>query len=309
MRNITDEKIREVEKIVRDDFAEMLLDSNISDFIEMQAVFGLYASNHERFKFLPGEKSLIDQIVLHVRSFEQKDNNPSNEHFNMPQKYKLGKKNLCCTPIGYLFGNKLISRSTDSNNHELNGMPFRDDLICKLNSLLVTFEVTASDEMILMRNNERKAWADVSCVLCTMKNVKKTIRVQFDESKLTKKTYWNLSNFSKHLRSMHDDGKQNEIKERKIKKPLKRKSTSYDCLNDDEQMDCSESIKKKVEEETEDGDEKQTDSMDVIAVKIEGTTSMTHEFVVTSANLASHIQESIYSQLSDQNLKLTQNLQ
>lgn len=77
LRNITDEKIAEIENVVRQDFAEMLTDaeseSNACNIIGMHDVFGLYASNHERFRFLPGEKSLIDQIVLHVKSFESKD--------------------------------------------------------------------------------------------------------------------------------------------------------------------------------------------------------------------------------------------
>lgn len=277
LRNITDEKIAEIENVVRQDFAEMLTDaeseSNACNIIGMHDVFGLYASNHERFRFLPGEKSLIDQIVLHVKSFESKDKKPCNEHFNMPEKFKLVKKNICCTPIGYLFGNKLNTEATVVSNQDQDTIeiPPKEDLICKLNSLLVTFDVTASDGMIIIRNNGRKVWADASCILCTMKDVKKSIRVQFDVSKTTKKPYWNISNFSKHLRNLHDDGNLH---------------------------DGSESHKKRVKKEK--TDETTIDSTN-IAVKTEKINSIKHEPIILNGDLDS----SIYTQISDQNLKLT----
>lgn len=299
MSSIDDKQIEDVEKIVRDDFSEMLQEgeSNVLDYIEKDAIFGLYAANHQRFRFLPGEKSLIHQLVLHVSSLKPTDGGIlQNDHFSMPQKFKLTKKDLCWTPIGYLYGNKsltaIIGTAVNPDNHNSIDTSSKEDVLSKLNTLLAPYEETTSDEMIAIKNDGRKVWAEVTCVLCVQKNIdRKPLRVQYDVSKRTLKAYWNSSNFYKHLVNMHTEEKQKEEvkkkRERKVKNQLDELSETG--LKDETEPKTKKS-KKQIKVEALAAKSNETDVFDENNIPREGV---------------DHFVFSIYNCIAGQNLKLT----
>lgn len=208
MDNFEDDRIEEIEKIVREDFSEMLQceEENVLKFIDNYDIFGLYKANHQRFRFLPGEKSLIHQIVKHVKSFKsEQDKKPLNDHFIMPKNQKQqskrsNKNDLCWTPIGYLFGNKLTPKATDDNiNIEEENVSSKESLLLKLNALFQPFSVTTSVEMITIKNTGQRVYAEATCILCKDLGKCKQICIQYDVAKNSLRAHWNMSNFSKHL--------------------------------------------------------------------------------------------------------------
>lgn len=274
-----------------------MLEDDILNCIDKNAIFGLYASNPERFRFLPGEKSLIRQIVLHINSIKSKDD-AHNKYFEMPSKHKISKKGLCYTSVGYLYGGKSkmvvnCPKENAADDEQLIDVSSKENLLSKLNSLLLNYELTTSDEMIEIRNDGHKIWAAAVCVLCKMTDKNQTIRVQYDTSNRTLKPYWNTSNFSKHLRTMHNDG---TMQDNKRKRKLPRQLNS---LNENDEKKTSD---------TDDYEPGEKEFLREFHATNESVASPNQE-IETDTVLKNDLDEyikPIYNQISAQNLILTQ---
>lgn len=277
VRKIDDSKIESIQAIVRDDFPEQLEspDINLFQYIQRTNVYGLYAGNQKRFRFLPGDATLIEQIVRYVKSLVKDDNDieVQKTHFDMPKKHRLSKKDLCWTPLGYLFG--APNKATNPNKCEpsnTNDFPSKETLMDKLNNLLKPFSVTLSEDSISFQNDGQKMSAYVSCVLCKNKN---RFCVQFDASKATNKPYWNISNYNKHL-TRHKNSKIENKSD--IDKPQKQ-DTKKPKIDDANEQDTT---KPKIDDNL-----LQDDGKLIIPTDLDGFTQL------------------IYGKISNQNLKLT----
>lgn len=284
MDKFDDNHIGEIEKVVREDFSEMLQceQENVLQFIDNHDIFGLYKANHQRFRFLPGEKNLILQFVEHVKSFKSANNEKlQNDHFIMPENHKLqSKKHLCLTPIGYLFGNKLLTKV--ANDNEKNSSS--ESLLLKLNSLLRPFSVTTSAEMIIIKNNGQKVFAEATCILCKDSGKSQQICIQYDVPKNSLKAHWNVSNFSRHLQR-HGDGHK-----------LNRKRENNNNGGDNKLLIETHTNPKVLKVET--------DELEELNVDIRSRTGSNDAM---DGDLTFYTRK-IYDQISEQNLKLTKSL-
>lgn len=227
MKCIDDTKIVGIENFVKNELLDLLNErckQNNIPFNNADKVFffGCYQSTPEKFKFLPGEIMLINEIAQEVRKVIDRDGNL--DFFKMPKQFIISRKDTC-----QLFGCTFYGKRT----HKQILIPQMFDVIVKpeskntaeaesskscpvvlkthlLSKLKVQFEQRdqglkeqnyLSESMVEIINDGNRIVAQVQCIFCNKESkTMKTFRIQFDTAK-NDKAYWNFSNFARHLDS------------------------------------------------------------------------------------------------------------
>lgn len=93
-------KITELEQLVREEFATFFGSAeNVFESVDKIHILGFYGNNVSRFRFLPGHRSDMAKLAPEVKTRDS-------SYYNMPIGYKVPRKNIVRTPIGYLYGSK-----------------------------------------------------------------------------------------------------------------------------------------------------------------------------------------------------------
>lgn len=304
---LEDNKINEIEQTVRDEFEHILKSDeyDVFDYIDKMYIYGLYGGRVNRFRFMPGERALINKMVMHINSFkvdalnagmeENLEQTFRSDHFSIPPRTKISRKETCRTEIGYLFGKKTEVVPTSNNSTPMNS---KESLLEKCNSLLKPFDLTLKEEQIKIVNDGARVFACVSCSLCEMKE----ITIQCDVSKNSLKSYWNLSNFNKHLKKHKNEAI----------------STNTDLIKDNKKKSSPKVKKENIpSDRTEKVSNKRTNqplqTQNSNINQIEDATNLEEDFVglveSNDSTIMIHnedsLTDSIYQQISVQNLKLT----
>lgn len=222
----------ELERSIREEFTVFLSDetfkSSVIDLVDVVHIFGFYSNNISQFKFFPGHKVNLEKLANEVKS-------QGKEYYNLPAEYKMPRKNIIRSPIGYLFGVKTpmqcdllqshlekgatsemvpsTSKSTatkptpivvDEPNPNLQVTAAKSKLLERMTLLLEPFKMNITDADINMVNNGPKVVANVICRLCEKEEKTTTITVQYSRSQVNHLFYWNTSNFGKHLMLQHN---------------------------------------------------------------------------------------------------------
>lgn len=224
---IDDKKIAEIEKFVREELLNHLIEQckkNDSEFYDDEKVyiFGLYESKPETFKFLPGETILIEQIAIEVKNFVDRDGlNSHLDEFIPPKQFQVSRKDICQLFGCKLFGSnsrkrKNIEKSVncllDVKEHDVGPTVkskqqcLKSEFVSKLKEQFEKKDPSLegldyiSENMIEIKKNGKRIVAIVECIFCHAKNKrKKYITVQFDIAK-NELPYWNFSNLKRHLK-------------------------------------------------------------------------------------------------------------
>lgn len=219
MQKLSDDKVNEIEQTVRDDFEDILKtdEYDVFKYIDRIHIYGLYGGKVERFRFMPGERELIRKMVKYVNSLKvdaidgeaeeiRLEQTFRIEHFDLPPGIKISRKDLCRSPIGYLFGKKthIIPKTIVGKTDEQSA---KEDLLLKCNKRLESFDSTMNMEQITIINDGKRIFANASCPLCD--GNANPIAIQFDVPRNSNKGYWNLSNYGKHL-TLHSKRENNE---------------------------------------------------------------------------------------------------
>lgn len=307
MRSLDDEKIIEIEKTVRDDFEDILKNDeyDIFEIIDRAHIFGLFGGKVDRFRFMPGEKVLINKIVTYINSLkvdalndcmeENLELSFHSEHFCMKPDTKISRKELCRSPIGYLFGKKTRNVPADSAQvaNKSKTVYSKENVLQKCNVRLNPFNVQLTVEQINIINDGTRVFAYAPCPLCEIKS----IAIQCDVPKNSDKPYWNVSNYNKHL-------------EKHRKKALINNSN----LEDDKPLNESNDIKTELNESSRTNSSNNLiDNESSLHANRQHSQNSNHsgDVEMASLNFTMTIQtedsltDSIYKQISEQNLKLT----
>lgn len=272
-KNITEENITQIETYIRDE-SLCVRASNLSDSFdhcdpehkcdalldetELIEIFGeKYAAAPSRFKFQPGEKMLIRELVKHVKEIVDRDGeNKGLHHFqerkrrakkiNVQQKRK---KNFDENSVPFQFENKSNKLSMSDTEMELH----HSELKAKLFSMcLQCFQAFDLDEQLIVQFDEHMIdlqskngalYGIITCILCKNDDSNKTKKnmsghsVRYYESPGS--NYWILSNFKKHLKKTHHlMSSQADLRKRK-RVPLKtlNEAVEFEGLKDGESVE------------------------------------------------------------------------
>lgn len=294
------DKIAEIEQTVRDEFGYILKteEYDVFEYIDKMCIYGLYGSKVDRFRFMPGERALLNKMVVHINSFKVDALNAGveadleesfrSDHFNMSPHSKISRKDVCRSPIGLLFGKKTkIVHQTSAESTDSLPLISKENVLRKCNDRLKPLDFTLTEDQIKIVNDGSRIFAYVSCPLCEGKE----IVIQCDVPKNSKKFYWNASNYSKHL-AKHKNEK--DIKnvadiEKENKSDNIQKKRSSKCTIQPFQEQNYNLNRSKYETNTE--------NSFIELMSSNNSTVVYH----TEDSLTN----SIYQKLSDQNLKLT----
>lgn len=210
-KQINDVTLNEIESLVQNGLLQILKEkcNDECDFIEKEKVnfFGSFTSNVKNFRFFPGERALILEYVEHVkRIIDAREINSNLSYFDVPKNHKMTRKDTANISVGCFFVNKIPSKKKKVLNVYSSSKELKTDLIPKLrnkfSSIDDTFLVSEiPKKSINIVNDGSRVVATVECLLCEREGKPtKKIVVQYDTSP-NMKTYWNISNLNKHLKS------------------------------------------------------------------------------------------------------------
>lgn len=293
-----DEDIDEIEKFVRTKLAKILNKKCAEEntkFNDKTIFFGLFELCPEEFKFMRGERILMNAVfdAVQKKFAELKDNFAS--HYEMPQNYNKLRKDTDLFPVGVFFGKKVREQTVAvSNNPQI-----EKELLVKVKTLFKQFidgglkvVIPISKDIIKVVTAGKTLRGDVLCVFCVCnKNeiTQKNIAVQYD---IRIGANWNTSNLKKHLLRHWkdlDDGKSSDTTDAPDSSIVIASSDNVRTVHD-----LSESMDYDLNEET----KLDTQSLDMSCLEFECTSSGT---IDTGANDTKTI---IYNQICTQNLNL-----
>lgn len=184
---LTDEDIQGIEKFVREELLDLFQEkcrANNFEFNNADKVhfFGLFESNTKNFRFLSGDRKLIEMIVQHANKVYQQDNPNNINSFDIPSNYKVASKDTHFFPFGLYFGkssarNKPITTNSESVELSESTEPTKPEdmkeFVClKLNKMIKSLGVTVSGEFggesIKIVNTGNGIQAIVTCTLCQL---------------------------------------------------------------------------------------------------------------------------------------------
>lgn len=118
MQGLDSSKIVELEQTVKEDFATFVSNAeNAFNCVDSIHIFGFYGKNVNRFRFLPGHRSDLERLADQMKKYSNFD------HFQMPQGYRIPRKSIVRTPIGFLYGSKTRAQNNFvlGNVEKING--------------------------------------------------------------------------------------------------------------------------------------------------------------------------------------------
>lgn len=233
MKNINDDRLRNVEKFVRDNGPEIIEqklknESNFAFTREQMLIdiFGhTYNTAPEKFCFRDGDRMLIKELVEHVKKIVDENGINSGLHqFKMkvkkPRQYRSKKplKNIT----------QSIDNESDIENDNIantdNLVEMKTNLLHKVEECLVNYRANKladignlDDENVHVTVANGQTYGNITCVICRnnkKSKKKKTNRVFYSSAK----NCWVMSNFVKHLTTYHrlsanrDSTKQKNLK-------------------------------------------------------------------------------------------------
>lgn len=255
---ITEKDIDDVQNFVKNELMQILLDKckrEEATFDEMDKLhfFGVYENEPSKFKFLPGDRKLVNGIVQYLNVIMKKDSQSELKCFQVPNNYKMSRKDTKNLSVGVFFATKNDQPKSSASSAILDDT---DIMLCgKLNIILELWrngEFSSASQFsknhIKVVNTGKKIRADIICVFCeeNMKKSKKII-VQCETRNNSTAKYWNFANLKKHLKT-HCVQKNGEELPQNSNKP--RKSEPFGTANHDgssislEKIDESDKSKK-----------------------------------------------------------------
>lgn len=230
LKNINADVLNDVEKFAKEELVGLLADEYKlldaqQDMCDNVHFFGIYAAKPEKFRLLPGERFAVIEMCNYAKAIIGTDVTK----FADLKTEKISRANTIQLSIGKFFGTKVIKKSTASasTNEQLH-----EALIPKLKKLITMVkpkvdlekEMLEMDVQVLNRNN--KITASVNCLFCLNKGEKEWKKyIQYWHAP-NGTSYWNLSNFKRHLQSHHMGAKaqqtNNAINTPIIKVPLNK---------------------------------------------------------------------------------------
>lgn len=210
-KNFEVQHIEEVESFVKNELMDLFTEKcrirNLT-FEENDKVFffGIYASDHNKFRFVGGDKSIIKEMVEHVKKKIDENGTEYFANVTVRAKHKIFLEDTCKLSIGTYFAKK--KRTVDitiasAGEHLVNEADMKSNVF--INKLKPIFDVMPemptvhpiNENIIYIIKNGVKVSADVIRPFCPGK---KCHRIQCDQSAKSNMYYWNISNFKKHLR-------------------------------------------------------------------------------------------------------------
>lgn len=250
MGSLESDKIAEVENTVREKFTIFMEDeafkSSVLEWVDAVNVFGFYGRvNIGQFAFFPGHKIEMEKLALEVKSHAK-------DYYNIPADYKVPRKNVVRSPIGYLFGtktrnwmlgnynvtkpnsthvesmeadnfstelvmtNEMVPKHSHSDEHPENPViDAKSKLLHLVNTILQPFHAIATEQHINFKNDGTKVVGLVTCQVCAMTNKEKQICIQYEKSHTNSCYYWSTSNFIKHMNKHRTSAQTNDNRESK----------------------------------------------------------------------------------------------
>lgn len=223
-KNFEAHHVVEVETFIKSELMDLLTEKcrvhNLT-FEENDKVFffGIYASDYKKFRFVGGDKSIIKEIVDYIK---KKVNENGTEYFTniaARTKNKIFLEDTCKLSVGIYFSKK--KRTLDIpvgavGERSTNEAEMKSSLFLK--KLKPLFELLPSEmtpvhpineSIIDIIKNGVKVFADVICPFCSEK---KPHRIQCDLPINSNVSYWNTSNFKKHIKK-HEKDKNGNVNE------------------------------------------------------------------------------------------------
>lgn len=211
MRKLDDANITKVELFVQEELlnclqAECKRVNCEFDERDKHYFFGPFVSNINKFRFLPGERDLIDEYSGYVKNVMETE---GIDYFESTKTYKITRKDTVELDCGLFFGER--QKNQKAKKLQSQSIPSNENLIAELvtklsetknkflekNRIVPDFVISVKD--IRIANSGNKILAVWQCPLCG-KEKDKQLHVQYDVSKSNSTPYWNPSNVSKHLR-------------------------------------------------------------------------------------------------------------
>lgn len=213
MKDITESELDAIENFAKKELDQLLLGkctrsdtSTLSD-LDKEHFFGLYASSATEFKLLRGERKLILKIANHLTELFEKGREEFKKNFDVLKRFKLCKNDTVMTPVGLFYGKRFRKyiNYAGYTHDELKSVLFAKlkPFFASFTNLKPVYPITENVITIVdLRTGYR---ADVVCVFCQSNEcdievLLKKIAVQWDGG-------WNLTNFKKHIVSIHLKGK------------------------------------------------------------------------------------------------------
>lgn len=311
-KSIDDRVFAEVEGFVRNELKELLYDEQNAECFnaEKRYFFGLFASNIKNFRFMPGEKLQILELVKYVNQILNKDASIENQ-FEAPKKYKISTKDTIRSSVGLIFGRKYSKWSPVLNLNENDITSCTPDsktkLVQQIDNLLLTFGLSITEDKISFTNDGRRITATVSCLVCEKDGQKRAYNVQYDAAKNSTKAYWNVSNYKKHL-GRHSsvkietgDDQSKSCNENEVLMKMENSDDQSNNLNENKVSTSMKSIV--VELNVSDNETKTVSNHDNNVLSDNKEESSPRNFYTSS--LFDRYKNEIYNQISEQNLRLT----
>lgn len=295
---INDEDIAKIEKFMRED-AIKLAKSNIHtnkscdvllNHEKKTEIFGkTFASCPERFHFLPGDISCIKLLIAHVKELVSTKN--GRQQF----KEKKKRKKNANLPFNQPAEQASTSQQSDVNGTNNSNLQLTEELLKKVVICLKSYGLETTDWAgTLIDVDSSGIYGNVNCILCDPDDdgKPKSIRVYYYSSE-TRKGFWTLSNYTKHLEKAHllVAHRLTKIKSENDSSSLfessKRKKKS--SLTDLKQDPVIESISSDEHEIQSQGEPQEENKGTLLELSV--------EYVDSSGNIDSQM---LYAQISDQ---------
>lgn len=201
LQHVTDEILDGIENYVRNDLGEIL---NMWDptrqSIKNVDFYG-YCPDISKFKISNGERKLITELKEHVQKIIKEGNiqcfatNPAVDENNSNKQFSVVVDEIFTIEnVGRFFTHKKLP----SNITVRKAQALQQQLSAKLADIQVSYGVTnkCTIDNIILDRNDGKECCKVICMLCS-------IRCSISLCTKNKNTYWNFSNFLRHLRHTH----------------------------------------------------------------------------------------------------------
>lgn len=312
---INDDDLKDIENFIRNElydvFKEKCQQRNV-EFNEkdMEHFYGCFQSSTSNFRFLSGEKKLIQVLAEYAKEIHETDKIKNTNSFEMPCNYKFSRKDTNFFPFGLYFG-KSESRIKSSKNliemadvFELSKPENMKDVICRrLNDMIKTLgipnENLFSNDSVKIINRGNKLQSNITCALCKLDSKVKTIIAQAETRNNSTAIHWNFGNLKKHIKKMHkayiDEMCENypplnsddeSIKPKRMKKKLTASHSNFTTLElkiePTVEMNCEDDQIEHGSKSTEDGEKLQISDGNV--------------------NLCEDFEKLVYKQMAAQNL-------
>lgn len=205
--------IAEVEVFVRNDMMKLLekrcLQKNVRILDDEKLhFFGIFDTDHENFRFVAGDKSLIIELVKFVNT---KLIECGNSYFKPGKQRKvlLHNGDVCQLSMGLFFARKeqtLQIAVCRSGSRSTNQEEIMEDLFeKKLKPLLESKSLSnlkqnraINIDILKIINKDNQIRAEVVCVFCPNEK-ERTFTIQCNSPSNSNHYYWNTSNFKKHV--------------------------------------------------------------------------------------------------------------